>query len=74
MIVLLDTNTGTKKAFIRDKIFMEVDASNKKIPNGTIRSANIKNVLWLDKGKFAKIPVAEWIKKAEEKDMWSLNG
>jgi hypothetical protein len=70
MIVLLETNSGTKKSYIRDKIFMEVDQTNKKVPNGTIRSANIKNVLWLSKGKFTKVPVADWLKKAEESDMF----
>jgi hypothetical protein len=72
MIVLVETNSGIKKCFIRDKIFMEVDASNKKIPNGTIRSVNITNILWLSKGKFKKMPIAEWSKLAEEHEMWNI--
>jgi hypothetical protein len=51
---------------------MEVDASNKKIPNGTIRSANIKNVLWLKKGKAQKLPVADFLKATEETEFWGL--
>lgn len=73
MIVLVETTTGVKKAFIRDKIFIEVDNNNKKIPNGTIRSSLIKNVLWLSKGKPKNIPVTDWLKLAEEKD-WLTNG
>ena len=73
MIVLVETTTGTKKCFIRDKIFMEVDTSNRKIPNGTIRTANIKNVLWLENGKAKKMPIADWVKLAEEKDYFQLD-
>jgi hypothetical protein len=73
MIVLLKTNSGLKKAFIRDKIFMEVDTSNKKVQNGTIRSMNIQSVIWLSKGKMVEKPVAEWLKEAEEHEMWSID-
>jgi hypothetical protein len=73
MIVLIETDSGLKKSFIRDKIFMEVDQNNKKVQNGTIRSMNIKNVIWLSKGKMIKKPVAEWLKEAEEKEMWSID-
>jgi hypothetical protein len=73
MIVLVETSTGMKKAFIRDKIFMEVDAGNKKIPNGTIRTANIKNIIWLAKGKAAKVPTDAWLKLADEKDFFNID-
>jgi hypothetical protein len=52
---------------------MEVDENNRRIPNGVIRSSNIKNILWLEKGKAKRIPVADWLKLAEEKDMWNLD-
>jgi len=72
MIVLVETSSGMKKAFIRDKIFMEVDNMNKKIPNGTIRTSTIKNVLWLSNGKPKSFPVQDWLKLAEEKDYFSI--
>lgn len=68
MIVLVETNSGTKKCFIRDKIFMEVNESNKKIPNGTIRTANIQNVFWIKNSKVEKIPTADWLKLMEDRD------
>jgi hypothetical protein len=51
---------------------MEVDENNRRIPNGVIRSSNIKNILWLEKGKAKKIPTADFLKLAEEKDMFGL--
>ena len=72
MIVLVETNSGVKKCFIRDKIFMEVDQDNKKIPNGTIRTSVIQNIIWITKGKMKKYPTTEWLKMADEKDYFNL--
>ena len=67
MIVLIETNVGIKKYFVRDKIFFEIDDNNKKIKKGTVKTLNLKYVLWEVKDKIEKIPILDWLKNYGEK-------
>lgn len=74
MIVLVECKDDTvKKAYIRDKIFMEIDEQNQRKKNGVIRSSNLKNVLWLEKGKMKKFPLEDWLKLSSKTQMWGTN-
>jgi len=72
MIVLVKQNGKTVKAYIRDRVFNEVNESNKKIDGAVLRSSNIESVLWLKDGKFKELPLKEWIAMAEEADFWNV--
>ena len=77
MYVIVQLKNGeNRKAIIRNQIFHEVDANNRKIES--IKTANIASVLWPqkgDNGKFAieNIPVAQFVEMAESNDYWNLN-
>jgi hypothetical protein len=58
------------KAFIRNQIFHEVDASNKKV--GAITSSSIAAVFWPVNKKLEEVPLKDWIKIAEDAAFWGL--
>jgi hypothetical protein len=62
---------NTKKAFIRNQIFQEVDETNKKL--GQLKTSLIKSVIWPVKGKFSELETAKWLELAEENSFWNLN-
>jgi hypothetical protein len=68
----VNTKDGdTKKAFIRNQIFQEVDDSNKKL--GQLKTSTIKSVIWPVKGKFTEMETSAWLALAEENSFWNLS-
>lgn len=66
---MIKTNSGIKKAFIRNQIFFEADDFNKK--GDSITTSTITGVYWIDKDRNMTLwPAKKWIELAESKDYW----
>jgi len=76
MIVIVKMKTGeTRKAFIRNQIFHEVDKTNKKVDSLT--TSKINSVCWPEKlhdgfFKIEDVPIKKWLEMAEENEYWGL--
>ena len=77
MIVLLKTNISgkesIKKAFIRDRIFAEVNDDNMKIKDGTLKTSDIEGVYSISDGLMKLVPTKDWLEMIQEKSFFGLN-
>jgi hypothetical protein len=63
-----------KKVQVRDRTFLEVDASNKKISgvNNQYKISDIDGIIGINSEKqMAVVPVTEWLNRAHETMFWN---
>ena len=60
-----------KKCSIRDRSFIEVDDSNRKISSNALKLGDIEGVISITNGTFNVKPVQDWLEEAQEKIFWN---
>jgi hypothetical protein len=73
IVKMKSKGTGTKtfkKAMIRDRVFHEVDDSNKKIKDGQLNLKEIEGVISLVDKKFTVVDTDKFLEEAHSKMFW----
>ena len=59
-----------KKCMIRDRTFVEIDTSCKKVSGGNLKASEVEGVISFKEGKFQVVPTNEWLDTAQAASFW----
>jgi hypothetical protein len=74
VVKMQSANRTFKKCMVRDRVFAEVDETNKKIPNGILKTTDIASVIWIGKdGVPTPMPPNDYLNEMHDNMFYNSN-